>query len=91
MTRAPESRSEQDTFTISGFVEDDTSLRHIMLFHNEDKVFFEGAATSGMAHLPFTVDIELDEGVNTVTVLARDADGLTSSHSIVTLKAPSGD
>ena len=82
--------------SVSGFVSDDMGLDHVMVFHNEDKVFYEGGAgADGLTRLPFTVDVSLDEGMNTITVLAKDADGLTATRSEMTFyespeKAASG-
>ncbi|MCO4743853.1 MAG: PDZ domain-containing protein [Proteobacteria bacterium] len=73
------------TVSISGFVSDDAGLDNVMVFHNEDKVFYEGGAgASGLTRLPFTVDVTLDSGPNTITVLAKDEAGLTATQSVVT-------
>ena len=70
--------------TISGVVRDDRGIAHVMLFHGEDKVFFEGADNkSQLKSVPFSADVALEPGLNTITVLATDTDGATSTSSVV--------
>lgn len=91
ITRAPTPKIDGERTTISGVVNDDVGLKHVMVFVGEDKVFFEGAgAASTLRTLPFTADLSLREGQNVITVLATDESGYVSSRSIVAHRAASG-
>ncbi|TNE91835.1 MAG: PDZ domain-containing protein [Deltaproteobacteria bacterium] len=86
--KAPE-LLDVSTVSVSGFVSDDAGLSHVMVFHNDDKIFYEGGAgANGLTRLPFTVDVALEEGMNTITVLAKDSDGLTATRSEMTFYEP---
>ena len=42
VTRSPGLRVDRQHTTLSGVVTDDEGVRHVMVFHGDDKVFFEG-------------------------------------------------
>ena len=66
-------------------------LSHVMVFAGDDKVFYQGEAQGGVVHsVPFTADVVLEQGMNTLTVLAKSAQGTTRSRSVVTWYDPSG-
>ena len=48
-----------------------------------DKVFYQGSS-AGVPSVPFTADVELEPGLNTLTILATDVDGVHSTRSVVT-------
>ena len=81
VTRQPPGLVGSSQVVISGTVEDDSELEAVILFHGEDKVFYQGGGT-GFRSLPFTVDLQLEEGENLVVILSRDRDGLTDIQSI---------
>jgi carboxyl-terminal processing protease len=80
VTRAPELETSSAHVVLSGVVEDDESVRDVLVFHGEDKVFFQGGR-GGDPALPFSVEPELKPGANLVTVLARDDQGLKATWS----------
>lgn len=85
VTRAPELHVDGRHATMSGVVTDEIGVTHVMLFHGDDKVFFEGGGEkSALRSVPFTADIDLDPGINVLTVLATDQSGFVSSHSVLT-------
>ncbi|MEN0063808.1 MAG: S41 family peptidase [Myxococcota bacterium] len=85
ITRAPELRVERAQATLSGVVTDEAGVTHVMVFHGDDKVFFEGGGErNGLRSVPFTADVSLDPGINVLTVLATDRDGFVSSESVLT-------
>ncbi len=50
-----------------------------------DKVFFQGARQDrAVRSVPFTADVSLEPGLNTVAILARDEDGYHATASVVT-------
>jgi hypothetical protein len=89
VTRGVPAERDVATVSVSGFVSDDAGLSHVMIFHGDDKVFYEGGAgTRGLTQVPFTVDVPLTPGSNIITILARDEDGLTATHSEVAFYEP---
>ena len=85
ITRGPATRSMGGRVTISGVVTDDSGVSNVMVFAGGNKVFFEGGGTtSSLRSVPFTADVELEPGTNTLTVLATDNLGFVASESVVT-------
>ncbi len=85
ISRAPDVRTSDARVSLSGVVEDEGGLDHVMIFAGDDKVFFEGSGRKAdIRSLPFTADVELAPGENVLTVLATDTDGFSSTRSVVT-------
>ena len=85
VSRSPEARTTDRHVTLSGIVEDDGGLDHVMVYAGGDKVFFEGSGRDAdIRSLPFTADVELADGENILTVLATDREGFHSTLSVVT-------
>lgn len=85
VTRAPALEVDSGRVTLSGLVEDDRGIAHVMVFAGDDKVFYQGGGPgSPVRSVPFTADVQLQRGSNTITVLATDVDGFTHSRSVVT-------
>ena len=69
---------------MSGRASDADGLAHVMVYAGDDKVFFEGSRHGEeMSMVPFSADVRLEPGRNTISVLATDADGLTATTSRV--------
>lgn len=84
VTRRPALRVTGGQATVSGVVTDDRGLRYVMVFVDDNKVFFEGGGpTSSLRSVPFTADVALSPGENLVTVLAADDQGFKTSRSMV--------
>ena len=81
VTRQPLSHADEAQMVISGIVRDDRGVRDVMIFHNEDKVFFRGGSEGG-AELPYTVERELLPGLNHLYILARDYQGLSATYAV---------
>ncbi|MFT4977670.1 MAG: carboxyl-terminal processing protease, partial [Myxococcota bacterium] len=81
VTRQPELLAPEAEVVVSGVVRDDRGVRDVMIFHNEDKIFFRGGVEGG-TELPFTVEQTLLPKVNHIYILARDFQGLTASYAI---------
>lgn len=85
VTRAPALVVDGPRATISGVVDDDSGIAHVMVFSGADKVFYQGSGPSSVVRsVPYTADVALEPGSNTVTVLTTDVDGFTHTASIVT-------
>ena len=85
ITRAPERVATGERVTISGMVTDDNGLAHVMVYAGNDKVFHQGAGRSSrLTAIPFTADVPLEPGLNTLVVQAIDRDGTTRTESVVT-------
>ena len=70
--------------TISGVVTDETAVRHVMVYAGKNKLFFAGSGKTPVRSVPFTADVPLEAGQNTITILAEDEDGITVTRSVVT-------
>lgn len=81
ITRTPELSVNSSTAVLSGVVNDDHGIRDLQIYHGENKIFYQGGG-DGVRSLPFTADLNLEEGDNLVVVLARDEDGLTDVRSV---------
>ncbi|MCK6506670.1 S41 family peptidase [Myxococcota bacterium] len=81
VTRAPPDETGARAVVVSGMASDDKGLRDLMIFHGEDKVFYQGGG-HGETTLPFSVERNLLPGANLLVVLARDEQGLTSTQAI---------
>lgn len=85
VTRAPSLVVDAPRVTVSGLVEDDTGVEHVMVFAGNDKVFYQGSGpASTVRAVPWTADVALQPGMNTITVLTTDVDGFTHTASVVT-------
>jgi carboxyl-terminal processing protease len=84
VTRAPDPAGDATRVTVSGAVTDDQGVQQVMVFAGEDKVFFAGAGQRDLRSVPFTAEIQLHPGVNTIAVVAKDNDGATATRSVVT-------
>jgi carboxyl-terminal processing protease len=85
VTRAPEVSVDHQQVTLSGVVSDEQGVSYVMVFHGEDKVFYDGTGRRGKVRsVPYTASVRLEPGLNTLIVLAADLDGYTSTRSVVT-------
>jgi hypothetical protein len=89
VSRSPDLLVEGGRAVLSGLVRDEGWIRDLLVFHGEEKVHYEGGS-EGMSVLPFSVEIELEEGANSLIVLARDHDGLTDIRSLNVYYDPTG-
>ncbi|MCB9682238.1 MAG: PDZ domain-containing protein [Alphaproteobacteria bacterium] len=88
ISAAPGTRVQQDLVTLSGRVADDDGLDHVVVYADDDKVFYEGSDPGqGLPTIPFTADVRLTPGEHTLTVLARDARGFVSTASRVVTRS----
>ena len=90
ISRRPELVVSNSRAVISGLVRDDSSVRDVLVFHGEEKVFYQGGG-EGVRSVPFSVEADLEEGENTFVVLTRDDQGLTDIRSINVLFDPTGE
>lgn len=85
VTRSPGITVDGGKVSISGVVTDDAGLAHVEIWHADEKVFYEGGVKGAhVKSVPFTADLDLKPGLNTITVLATDEDGFTDTSSVVT-------
>jgi hypothetical protein len=78
--RKPALQQKSSQAVLSGLVTDDQGLRDVMVYLDDQKVFYRGGDRGG--GIPFTVETTLKEGSNRLVVLARDQTGLLSSQSV---------
>lgn len=78
-------------FSLSGTVRDDIKVKYVYVLVNDDKVFYKsnkGILEAEETGLSFSCDIPLEEGPNTISVIARDEQDLLSSKSFVITRNP---
>jgi carboxyl-terminal processing protease len=84
LTRLPGLRADSDLITVSGRASDADGLAHLLVYAGDDKVFFEGSRDGQeLRTVPFSADVRLRPGRNTISVLATDASGMTATTSRV--------
>jgi carboxyl-terminal processing protease len=84
ITRDPGRSTTGHRATVSGMVGDDVGIAEVLVFVGDDKVFHEGRRSgSSFRSVPFTAEVLLEPGANTISVLARDDEGLVASRSVV--------
>jgi carboxyl-terminal processing protease len=81
LTRKPEMVSQDGFAVISGIARSVGRARDIMVYHGEDKVFYEGGGADALVK-PFTVERRLEPGPHSFYILVRDQAGLTSAKSV---------
>lgn len=81
VTRRPDVVSQDGFAVISGVARASGRARDIMVYHGEDKIFYEGGGSAGMVK-PFTVERRLEPGPHSFYILVRDEGGLVSAKSI---------
>ena len=72
---------------VSGVVRDARGVAEVMIYQGDDKVFYRGGG-AGDQSLPFSIDLTLENGENTVTILTRNTAGLVSSRTLDTFREP---
>ena len=81
VTKRPAAVISDGFVVISGVARTDGRAKDIMVYHGEDKIFYEGG--TGEAGLrPFTVERKLSPGAHSFYILVRDENGLTASESV---------
>lgn len=89
ITKAPEVRSGDGVVTLSGVVSDESGLDWVMVWQGDQKVFYQGAVgDKKLRSMPFTADLKLVPGPNTISVLVKDDNEQHTSASVVTFYAP---
>jgi carboxyl-terminal processing protease len=89
LSRMPGVEATRDVLTLSGRALDDQGIASVVIFHGENKIFAEGAPRgAALQAVPFTVDVPLEPGVNTLSVLVTDGSGFTAARSVVTSWSP---
>jgi hypothetical protein len=89
LTLTPEHEIHGEQVTLSGRVSDADGVDHVLVFSDADKVFYEGTTPGGeLPTIPFTANVALAPGMHTLTVLARDAKGFSTTVSHVVSRRP---
>ena len=70
---------------VSGSVTDESGVKYVYIMVNNDKVYLNTPEKAGeIRKLNFKAEIPLEEGPNTVTIIARDASDLVTTRSFIT-------
>ena len=81
MTKRPLPVTSDGFAVISGVARTEGQAKDIMVYHGEDKIFYEGGS-GGAGLKPFTVERKLTPGSHSFYILVRDENGLTASESV---------
>ncbi|MCB9765163.1 MAG: PDZ domain-containing protein [Alphaproteobacteria bacterium] len=85
ITRAPALMEQTEHAVLSGMARAESGVRDVLVYHKSDahegKVFYQGGVGEAQA-LPFSAEITLDPGENTLVVLVRGQDGLSQLRSV---------
>ncbi len=82
LERAPGLLVQDARAVLSGVVEDGDGLRDVIVYHGDEKIYYQGGE-AGVTALPFTAEARMAPGQNLFVILARDHEGLTSLRSVV--------
>ncbi|MFK7929920.1 MAG: S41 family peptidase [Myxococcota bacterium] len=86
LSREHPTTTDDEGVVFSGMVEDDVGLAHITVWHGDDKLAL--ADGGDLKAIPFSAEVKLEPGLNTMTVIATDVAGLTTTRSVVVLYEP---
>ena len=81
LSKTHDSVVDRDRLVLSGMVEDDVGLAHVTVWQDDDKLTL--ADGGGLRAIPFSADVVLKPGLNTLTIVATDQDGMTATRSVV--------
>ena len=81
VTKRPPSTTDQGFAVISGVARTSGRAKDIIVYHGEDKVYYEGGSGEGGIK-PFTVERKLEPGPHSFYILVRDEEGLTGTQSV---------
>lgn len=91
-TQKPHDIFMQEKISLSGTVKDDKIIKYVYILVNDDKVFYKSNrenAETDKSTLSFTSDIQLEDGPNVISIVAKDDQDLLSTKSFVVTKIPS--
>lgn len=70
---------------VSGRVTDESGVKYVYIMVNNDKVYLNTPEKAGETReLNFKAEVPLEEGPNTVTIIARDTSDLVTTRSFIT-------
>jgi hypothetical protein len=74
--------TKNSKFTITGNITDDQEVKDYFIFVNEDKVAYSSNPDSN-ANYAISTELPLKEGNNTISIIARDNQEMTTRYSFV--------
>ncbi|MEZ4469543.1 MAG: MXAN_5808 family serine peptidase [bacterium] len=85
--RPPGTETEDDALTLSGEVQSEAVVKDLLIFVNNRKVFFKSNGTATADRLRFSARVPLEQGVNRITVIARQDEELESRRTVIIHRA----
>ncbi|NIR99320.1 MAG: hypothetical protein GWO03_15265, partial [Gammaproteobacteria bacterium] len=76
-------RLERHRTRLSGVASDDSGMRELLVFRNGRKVAYRPAISGSARRLPFSTTLSLRPGRNVIRLVARDADGMTTTRTLL--------
>jgi hypothetical protein len=71
--------TQKSSITIAGYAEDDNLINDILIYNNEKKIFYSEKQEKT---IPFNVNVDLDLGINFITVAAKEENGLQTRKTV---------
>jgi carboxyl-terminal processing protease len=83
--RGVDVETQQDALTLSGEALADEGVQDLLIFVNNRKVFFKSAGSNkgDKGPMRFSARVPLEEGVNRITVVAREDEELSSRETLI--------
>ena len=85
--RTPGPETQDDALTLSGEVLGEAVVKDLLIFVNNRKVFFKSNGTGAADRLRFSARVPLEQGVNRITVIARQDEELESRRTVIVNRA----
>lgn len=74
-------KTSSNHHTVSGVVTDDKGIKDLIVFHNDDKVYYRSEEL-GTSVAPFSTEVTLDAGLNQLHILVKDNEGLHQTRTV---------
>jgi carboxyl-terminal processing protease len=81
--RALATETRDAALTLDGEVLGDKTVRDMLIYVNNRKVFFKTNAGGAVARMRFSARVPLEEGVNRITLIARENDEAASRRTVI--------
>ncbi len=85
--RSPGPETRAEALTLNGEVTGERQVRDLLIFVNNRKVYFKANGPQPAGGLRFSARVPLEQGVNRITVVAREDDEAASRRTVIVTRA----